>query len=159
MPFFAPTDDPGSNFPELLRRVGLNAPIDADGDIEVPHATTCVALTFAGERESQLVGLGPELDRLGLALGVEDGGFLAALGGEDGGGLLAVGSRDGGLLVALRLGDRRAPVALGAHLGVHRGDDLRRWVDALDLDPHDPDAPLVGGVVEHVAQLGVDRVA
>ena len=47
MPFFAPTDDPGSNFPELLRRIGLSASVDADGEIEVPHATTCVALTFA----------------------------------------------------------------------------------------------------------------
>ncbi len=47
MPFFAPTDDPGANFPELLRRVGLAPGVDADGQIDVPHATTCVALRFA----------------------------------------------------------------------------------------------------------------
>lgn len=51
MPFFVPTDDPGANFPELLRRVGLGTefPSAADGGspIEVPHATTCVALRFA----------------------------------------------------------------------------------------------------------------
>jgi proteasome beta subunit len=47
MPFFTPTDDPGSNFPELLRRVGLGGPVESDGEIDVPHATTCVALTYA----------------------------------------------------------------------------------------------------------------
>ena len=47
MPFFAPTDDPGANFPELLRRVGLTAEATTTGSIEVPHATTCVALRFA----------------------------------------------------------------------------------------------------------------
>ncbi len=38
-------------------------------------------------------------------------------------------------------------------------DDVRRGIDALDLDPHDARAPLVGRVVEDLAQLGVDRVA
>ncbi|MCU0261446.1 MAG: proteasome subunit beta [Ilumatobacteraceae bacterium] len=51
MPFFAPGDDPGASFPELLRRTGLAAAHDADlrgaGSLDVPHATTCVALTFA----------------------------------------------------------------------------------------------------------------
>jgi proteasome beta subunit len=47
MPFFAPTDDPGANFPELLRRVGLGPDPAAGGQIDVPHATTCVALRFA----------------------------------------------------------------------------------------------------------------
>ena len=46
MPFFEPSDDPGSNFPELLRRVGLG-PESASGSIDVPHATTCVALRYA----------------------------------------------------------------------------------------------------------------
>jgi proteasome beta subunit len=52
MPFFRPGDDPGSSFPELLRRVGL-AP-DATGaspndirELAVPHATTCVAVKYA----------------------------------------------------------------------------------------------------------------
>ena len=47
MPFFEPTDDPGSNFPELLRRVGLAADPSGSGSIDVPHATTCVALRYA----------------------------------------------------------------------------------------------------------------
>lgn len=47
MPFFEPASDPGSNFPELLRRSGLGAAIDSVGTIDVPHATTCVALRYA----------------------------------------------------------------------------------------------------------------
>lgn len=47
MPFFVPTDDPGANFPELLRRVGLGPTDATTGTIDVPHATTCVALRFA----------------------------------------------------------------------------------------------------------------
>src|SRR6187551_3140034 len=50
MPFFDPAIDPGSNFPELLRRIGLGdgQPTHAgDGTIQVPHATTCVALRYA----------------------------------------------------------------------------------------------------------------
>jgi proteasome beta subunit len=50
MPFFDPPIDPGSNFPELLRRIGLGdgQPTHAgEGTIDVPHATTCVALRFA----------------------------------------------------------------------------------------------------------------
>jgi proteasome beta subunit len=54
MPFFTPGDDPGANFPELLRRMGLG-PDDAGmaaagaagGRLDVPHATTCVALRYA----------------------------------------------------------------------------------------------------------------
>jgi proteasome beta subunit len=47
MPFYTPGDDPGSNFPELLRRVGLAADAVNVGDLLVPHATTCVAMRFA----------------------------------------------------------------------------------------------------------------
>lgn len=47
MPFFVPNDDPGANFPELLRRVGLHHDVTADGQLDVPHGTTCVALTYA----------------------------------------------------------------------------------------------------------------
>ncbi len=50
MPVFSPGDDPGSNFPELLRRIGAPK-VAMTGDISalggVPHATTCVALRFA----------------------------------------------------------------------------------------------------------------
>jgi proteasome beta subunit len=53
MPFFAPGDDPGSSFPELLRRIGLtsHSTMTASSvpghELSVPHATTCVALKFA----------------------------------------------------------------------------------------------------------------
>ncbi len=40
-------DDPGSSFPELLKRVGLATAGQVSGDLSVPHATTCVALRFA----------------------------------------------------------------------------------------------------------------
>jgi proteasome beta subunit len=47
---FTPGDDPGSNFPELLRRIGVVSPVPS-GDVSslgaVPHATTCVAVRFA----------------------------------------------------------------------------------------------------------------
>lgn len=51
MPFFTPGDDPGSNFPDLLRRIGLDARDVATGTVnslDVPHATTCVALRYEG---------------------------------------------------------------------------------------------------------------
>src|SRR5207344_91419 len=50
MPQFGPRDDPGASFAELLRRLGLSSlpelPEGAAG-LSVPHATTCVALTYA----------------------------------------------------------------------------------------------------------------
>lgn len=64
MPLFSTGDDPGSSFPELLRRVGLGPePITGIStemlrDLAVPHATTCVALTYvdgvvmAGDRRA-----------------------------------------------------------------------------------------------------------
>ena len=47
MPFFTPGDDPGSSFPELLRRIGFATEVVDMGDQVVPHATTCVAMRFA----------------------------------------------------------------------------------------------------------------
>ncbi len=49
MPIFAPGDDPGSSFPELVRRIGLPATPAAGAleGLDIPHATTCVALRFA----------------------------------------------------------------------------------------------------------------
>ena len=58
---FTPGDDPGSNFPELLRRIGAASPVpsgDAASLGAVPHATTCVAVRFtegvvmAGDRRA-----------------------------------------------------------------------------------------------------------
>jgi proteasome beta subunit len=59
MPFFSPGDDPGPNFPALLRRCGLMPDIattsaaleragSAAGGLAIPHATTCVALRYSG---------------------------------------------------------------------------------------------------------------
>lgn len=50
MPFFSPSDDPGSNFPDLLRRLGLTSVAQPGGNaahLSIPHATTCVALRYA----------------------------------------------------------------------------------------------------------------
>jgi proteasome beta subunit len=48
MPIFVPGDDPGASFPDLLRRLGLSGEVIANsGQLSIPHATTCVALTFA----------------------------------------------------------------------------------------------------------------
>jgi len=58
MPMFSPGDDPGSNFPELLRRIGMTDRDLGVGEVNVPHATTCVALTYtdgvvmAGDRRA-----------------------------------------------------------------------------------------------------------
>ena len=66
MPFFTPGDDPGANFPDLLRRLGLdpNAHVDRPGGldgapgIDLPHATTVVAVRYdegvvmAGDRRA-----------------------------------------------------------------------------------------------------------
>jgi len=51
MPFFVPGDDPGANLPELLRRVGSDPFAWPAGEahgpaLDVPHATTCVAVKF-----------------------------------------------------------------------------------------------------------------
>ena len=60
---------------------------------------------------------------------------------------------DGRRTLALGLGDDGSPGALGLHLLVHGVHDVGRGVDALNLDPDDPNAPLVGGVVEDLAQV------
>ncbi len=72
MPLFSTGDDPGANFPELLKRVGLTADVsgalgdssrsasssDLMQELGVPHATTCVALNYgdgvviAGDRRA-----------------------------------------------------------------------------------------------------------
>jgi proteasome beta subunit len=64
MPLFSTGDDPGSSFPELLRRVGLGpdpvagASTGVMRELSLPHATTCVALTYddgvvmAGDRRA-----------------------------------------------------------------------------------------------------------
>src|SRR5918994_2091232 len=50
MPVFRPGDDPGTSFPDLLRRTGATGPA-LSGDVAalgpVPHATTCLAMRCA----------------------------------------------------------------------------------------------------------------
>jgi len=62
MPYFRADEDPGSNFPELLRRLGLGAAGVGAGTMldhsSLPHATTCVAMRYvdgvvmAGDRRA-----------------------------------------------------------------------------------------------------------
>ena len=59
MPLFNPNNDPGANFVELVRRVGLAPEFSQWSDaLGVPHATTCVALRhkdgvlIAGDRRA-----------------------------------------------------------------------------------------------------------
>jgi proteasome beta subunit len=47
---FSPIDDPGPNFAELLRRVGLQPPVPAstlEGVVTITHGTTVVAIRYA----------------------------------------------------------------------------------------------------------------
>lgn len=58
MPWFDAGSDPGPNFPLLLEQLGLQQSSETAGPIDVPHATTCVALTYddgvvmAGDRRA-----------------------------------------------------------------------------------------------------------
>ncbi len=60
MPTFSHANDPGANFGELLKRVGLSpfGQSHLGGDVLLPHATTCVALkcsdgvVMAGDRRA-----------------------------------------------------------------------------------------------------------
>ena len=61
IPIFPPGEDPGTSFPELLRRTGIGQVATGHGDaseLGVPHATTCLALRFtdgvvmAGDRRA-----------------------------------------------------------------------------------------------------------
>src|SRR5436190_16034525 len=47
VPRFAPGDDPGPSFTELLRRTGLTPPAPTTAIDNVTHATTCVAVRYA----------------------------------------------------------------------------------------------------------------
>src|SRR3954452_10770312 len=44
---FAPGDDPGPSFLELLKRTGLTPPAPTSAVTDVTHATTCVAVRYA----------------------------------------------------------------------------------------------------------------
>ena len=107
----------------------------------------------------EALGLRHPLDGLRLALGPQDPLLLVTLGPEHGGLPVALGPGDRGLALAVGGRDGGPPGPLGLHLLVHGGRDVGRRVDPLDLHPADEHAPLVGGVVEDLAQLGIDLVA
>ena len=126
-----------------------------DGPVDAAH---CLGLAF-GHRELPVplrVGHGP--DGLGLALGHQDGLLPYRLGGQDDRLPFALGPGDCRLAGALGLQDHGTPGPLGLHLLVHGVHHVGRRVDPLDLDADHPDAPLVGGVVEHLAHGDVDVV-
>jgi proteasome beta subunit len=59
LPFFSPTDSPGPSFVDLVQRQGLQPSSTVDvTELNVPHATTCVALRYrdgvvmAGDRRA-----------------------------------------------------------------------------------------------------------
>lgn len=59
LPFFSPTDSPGPSFVDLVQRQGLQPTLSVDvSELNVPHATTCVALRYrdgvvmAGDRRA-----------------------------------------------------------------------------------------------------------
>lgn len=58
VPMFAPENDPGSSFMQLLKATGIDPFSRASGELEVPHGTTCVALRYgdgvviAGDRRA-----------------------------------------------------------------------------------------------------------
>ncbi|MFM2046017.1 MAG: proteasome beta-type subunit [Actinomycetota bacterium] len=58
LPLFGPVDDPGPSFVGLLRTAGLSPFVEPNGEVVVPHGTTCVALRFgagvlvAGDRRA-----------------------------------------------------------------------------------------------------------
>ena len=119
----------------------------------------CQALALSNHFKPDLVGVCSELDGLRFTLSIENCCFLSTGSGEHRCLLLAVGPRNRRLLVALGLCDRCPPVALGAHLGVHRGHDVWRRIDALDLDANYSHSPLVSCIVKYLAELCVDGVA
>ena len=67
--------------------------------------------------------------------------------------------KDLALLDALGFEDGRAFVPFGLHLPRHRLGDVHRRIDLLHLDARDFHAPGVGGLIEHLAEVGVNDVA
>src|SRR5439155_11751356 len=93
------------------------------------------------------------VDRLGLALGLEDLRLTLAFRPQDRALLLAFRLEDLRLLDAFGVQDRRALVAVGPHLLLHRFLHRCRRVDRLQLDAVDPDSPLARRLVENAAEL------
>ncbi|MFM8793387.1 MAG: proteasome subunit beta [Acidimicrobiales bacterium] len=47
LPLFGPVDDPGPSFLGLLRSSGIAPFAEPNGEVQVPHGTTCVAMRYA----------------------------------------------------------------------------------------------------------------
>lgn len=47
LPLFGPVDDPGPSFLGLLKSAGIAPFAEPNGDVQVPHGTTCVAMRYA----------------------------------------------------------------------------------------------------------------
>ena len=82
-----------------------------------------------------------------FALCQQDLLLSGALGGENPGLPLALGVEDGGALVTL-----------STHLLLHGLLDAVGRINGLDLHPVHANTPLAGRLVEHGAELGVDRL-
>ena len=94
-----------------------------------------------------------------MPLGDEDGGLPLALGALDRRLPLAVGHVDRRLLETLRLEDLGPLLLVGLLLERQRLEDLRRRGDLDDLDPVDPDPPLVGHGLHLLLDVDVDPLA
>ena len=114
-------------------------PVFGDG---LEHGRQRLGLALRAQRPGLLLALGAQDVRLLIGLAVQDRGLAQAL-----------GAQDRGLLLALGLKDRRPLGAVGAHLLLHRLLDRAGRVDALQLHPGHAHAPLLGGLVQHDAQL------
>ena len=73
--------------------------------------------------------------------------------------LLAFGLQDLAQFDALRLQDRGALLPLRFHLARHGVGDVARRLDFLNFHAGDFAAPVVGGFVQHLAQIRIDHVA
>ncbi len=99
--------------------------------------------------------LGAQNPGLPLCLSSQNHGLSGTLGGQDLGLLGALGLGDRGLPAAFGGQDHRPLLPVGLHLLFHRGLNRPRRVDAAQLPPCPPQAPAVGRLVEHAAQLAV----
>ena len=126
-----------------------------DGAVDAAYR---LGLTFRDRELPVALGIGHGPDGLGLTLGLENGLLADGLGSQDQRLLLALGFRDGGFPGAIGLQHDGPAVSLGLHLLVHGVHYVGRRVDPLDFDSDDLHAPLVGGVVEHLAEGHVDVV-
>jgi len=85
--------------------------------------------------------------------------LLAGLSTVDGGGFLTLRLEDDGLLLTFTREDGGTLVTLGLHLLLHGRKHTLRRSDVLQFHTVHLNAPLVGRIVEHSAQFGVDGVA